>query len=165
MEKIMEGGDIQRKFFACAVNMGTESSPDFQTVGYKIESSALELNPDIETITDIHGDTYTTLNKFELSQTFEPHRLHTGNELGEKLIELFRANNLAAFSQFQCILIYGFLGTPGNYPADLYDECSIIPSSLGGDAYAEMPFTVNFGGAVTNGTADRLKGQALFTPD
>ena len=159
-------GDIQRKFLALAIDVsGGSGTEKYVVAGYKIESSAMETNPDIEIMTDILGDTYTTLNKFEPSQTFEPHRIYTGDVLGEYLLEIFRNRELEKFSKFKCVVIYGFMGTEGAYAADRFAECSIIPSSIGGSAYVEMPFDVNYGGEITRGTADKLRGEIVFTPN
>ena len=167
IERFTGEGDLQRKLFALAVDVSGASTnsvaPKYVVAGYKIEKSSMEINPGIETMTDILGNTYTTLNKFEPSQTFEPHRLYTGNELGEMLLQFFRDRNLEKFTSFRCVYIYGFLGGPGAYSADYYSQCSIIPKSIGGSSYVEMPFTVNFGGEIKKGTASGLRGEIVFT--
>lgn len=165
--KIQGTGDVQRKMLACAINVGDEGVDKFLVIGYKITSSTLEFNPDVETGTDINGRNFGSVNKFEPSQTFEPHRLTAGElgALGEKLIHYFRYKEMDKFSQFQCILIYGFLGTEGKYHADLYSKCTITPSSIGGEMWTEMPFDVTFGGDVTHGYVNKLIDVVTFTPE
>jgi uncharacterized protein YjdB len=165
--KIQGSGDVQRKMLACAIDVSDNETPKYLVIGYKITSSTLEFNPDVETGTDINGRNFGSVNKFEPSQTFEPHRLTAGElgSLGEKLIHYFRYRQLEKFSQFKCILIYGFLGPEGGpYPADLYDTCTITPSSLGGEMWTEMPFDVTFGGDVQHGSVDKLIDEVTFTP-
>lgn len=163
--KIQGTGDVQRKMLACAIDISSDSTPKYLVVGYKITSSTLEFNPDVETGTDINGRNFGSINKFEPSQSFEPHRLTTGDigALGEKLVHYFRYRELEKFSEFKCILIYGFLGTDGIYPADLYQTCTITPASLGGEMWTEMPFDVTFGGEVTHGHVDKLIDVVTFT--
>jgi hypothetical protein len=164
--KIQGSGDVQRKMLACAIDVSDNGTPKYLVIGYKITSSTLEFNPDVETGTDINGRNFGSVNKFEPSQTFEPHRLTTGalGALGEKLVHYFRHKELEKFSQFKCILIYGFLGPVGGpYPADLYDTCTITPSSLGGEMWTEMPFDVTFGGEVQHGNTDKLIDEVIFT--
>lgn len=161
-------GDVQRKMLACAIDVSdTPETPKYLVICYKITSSTLELNPEIETGTDINGRNFGSVNKFEPSQTFEPHRLTSGDlgKLSEKLIHYFRFNEMSKFSEFKCILIYGFLGTKGAYIADEYSACTVTPNSLGGEAWTEMPFDVTFGGDVTHGTVDKLIDEVVFTPD
>lgn len=164
-------GDVERKYMAVAVDVAAEGAltPDYVVVGYKITSSAMETNPDSETITDIRGITYETLNKMEPSMTFEPHRINKdeGGALGAKLIQLFRDRNYSAFGQFKCVHIWGMLDSTeaGVYVADRYDACTIIPNSFGGESWFEVPFTVTFGGNITKGTADKLIGHVTFTEE
>ena len=160
-------GDIERKYIACAIDVSATSTPEYLVVGYKMTSSYIETNPDVETGTDIRGMNFSSINKFEPSQTFEPHRLTKGEDgkLGEKLLHLFRYRKLAEFSMFKVMMIWGMLGQPGAYAADHYDACTLSPDSIGGESWAEMPFTVNFGGNITHGKADKLIGLVAFTPD
>jgi len=160
-------GDVQRKYLACAIDVSDTATPEYVVVGYRITSSAIEFNPDTETGQDINGRNFGSVNKFEPTQTFEPHRLTAGKNgaIAEKLIQYFRFREMEKFSQFKCILIYGFLAEPdsGTYPADLYMSCTITPNSLGGELWTEMPFDVTFGGDTKHGTVDGLIDTVDFT--
>lgn len=157
-------GDVQRKMLACAIDISSTDTPDYLVIGYKITSSAVEFNPEVESGTDINGRNFGSVNKFEPTQSFEPHRLTAGDlgALGEKLLHYFRYQELEKFSKFKCILIYGFLGDLGAYPADVYDACTITPNSLGGESWTEMPFDVTFGGDVKHGYVDKLIDKVTF---
>lgn len=167
--QIVGSGDIQRKYLACAVDVGDDPLvPKFLVLGYRITSSAIEFNPDTETGQDINGRNFGSVNKFEPTQTFEPHRLTAGElgALGAKMVHYFRYREMAKFSEFKCILIYGFLADEGGpYPADLYEACTLTPNSLGGELWTEMPFDVTFGGNTVHGTVDKLIDNVEFTPD
>ena len=168
--RITGSGDVKRKFMACAIDVSDEgTTPEYMVVGYKISESTLEFNADNETGTDINGRNFGSVNKFEPSQSFEPHRLTAGpaGKLGEKMLHYFRYNQMDKFSQFKCILIYGFLESdvPGSYVADMYDSCTVIPQSLGGESWTEMPFEVTFGGNVTHGYVNDIVGTVEFTEE
>lgn len=167
-KEITFNGDIKRKLLACAIDLSDKAgTPEYLVVGYKVGASTLETNVDKETITDILGDPYTTINKVELSQQFQGAPLKGGDtgKLPAKLIHILRTQDYEKFSQFKCVLIYGFLGTgAAPYEADLYDGCTISPENLGGENWTTMDFTVDFGGNVTHGTTDKLKGVVKFTP-
>ena len=167
--KIEGTNDIKRKMLACAIDVSeTPGEPEYVVVGYKIDSSTLEFNVDVETGTDINGRAFSSVNKMELSQSFDPHRLVGGElgKLGEKLLSYVINDEIEKFSNFKVLVIYGFLTspTPGEYVARLYDKCTVVPQSIGGETWAEMPFEVNFGGKVTAGTADGLIDGVTFTP-
>lgn len=164
---IQTAGDVQRKYLALAVDTSDTSVPNYLVIGYRITSSAIEFNPDTETGTDINGRNFGSVNSFEPVQTFEPHRLTSGDlgKIGEKLIQYFRYREMEKFSQFKCIIIYGMLGPDGGpYPADLYDGCTVTPNSLGGESWTEMPFDVTLAGDVTHGNTDGLIDVVTFTP-
>lgn len=158
-------GDVERKYMGVAINVSDTATPRFLVVGYKITGSTMDLNPDIENGTDIRGVNYASVNKFEPSQTFEPHRMTGGDDglLGARLLHMFRYREHAALSKFQCIHIWGMLGTAGAYEADLYDRCTISINSIGGESWTDMPFTVTYGGEVTHGTVDKLIDEVDFT--
>jgi len=161
-------GDVQRKYLACAIDVSETDVPDYVVVGYRITSSALEFNPDTDSGQDINGRNFSSVDKFEPTQTFEPHRITAGRlgAIGAKLIEYFRKRQMERFSQFKCVLIYGFLGPDGGpYPADMYDACTLTPQSLGGELWTDMPFEVSFGGNVTHGNVTSLIDDTVFTPD
>lgn len=170
MRRIKGTGDVKRNLMACAIDVSDTDTPEYRVVGYRIEDSTLEFNPDVENVTDILGTSHGSVNKMEPTQSFEPHRL-TGNEglgaLGEKMLHYFRYNEMDKFSQFKCILIYGFLesDTPGKFVADLYSASTVIPQSIGGSSWADMPFEVTFGGEVKHGSVDAIIGEVTFTED
>ena len=168
--QIKGSGDIQRKMLACAIDISETTVPDYLVIGYRITSSALEFNPDSETGQDINGRNFGSVNRFEPTQTFEPHRLTSGQlgSIGAKLVQYFRYRELEKFSQFKCLLIYGFLAedpAEGPYPADEYDACTVVPNSLGGEMWTELPFDITFGGNVKHGTTDGLIDKVEFTED
>ena len=167
--QIKTDGDVQRKYLACAIDISDTETPEYLVIGYRITDSSIEFNADTETGTDINGRNFGSVNNFEPQQTFEPHRLTSGElgSLGAKMIEYFRKREMQKFSQFKCIIIYGFLADnpdAGPYPADLYDACTLTPNSLGGESWTEMPFDVVYGGNVTTGSVTSLINKTVFTP-
>lgn len=171
IEKFIGSGDIERKYLGLAIDVSDDGGqPEYLVAGYKITDSALEFNGEEETIIDIHGDTYTTIKNFSPKQSFEPHSLTTVGEhgkIGEKLMQYFMDGDMSKFTQFKCVLIFGFYGknSQGLYRALLYDGCTINPQSLGGDAFVDMPFEVSLGGSRTKGYATGLKNIIEFTEE
>jgi len=157
-------GEAARKMLVTFVNVGTTSLPVWEAQGYKVEDSAIDFNPDTTTITDILGDTYTDVNKFEESQTLEPSTLRMGAGLAENLHQIWRDQDLEKFSQFEVALVYGYLGTTGAYEADIWKTCTIYPNSIGGSSRVDFPFTINLGGEKVKAISTGLRTGATITP-
>jgi len=153
-----------RKSLVCFVDVGTPTSPSWEAQGYKTEDASIEFNPDITTITDVLGDTYTDVNKFEPAITFEPNTVRMGAKLTEKMHEYFIEDKLAEFAEFRAAIVFGYIdgGGPGTYLAKIYDKCTIYPNGLGGSSRVDMPFTINYGGEVTLGESDGLRTGATI---
>lgn len=167
IKNITGTGDVRRNKLACAVDFSDTETPDFRVVAYKITESALNFNIETETGTSIDGKRFGSATSSILTQSFEPHRVVAGDAglLSAKLIHHIRNDELEKLSKFKCVLIWGLLGEDGLYDAEMYDECMVIPQSIGGSTYLDMPLEVTFGGNVVKGTADKLTGKITFTPD
>jgi len=56
-------GAVKRAEFKLFADVGEAESPEWELQGDRIEELSLELNPDVETVTDVTGVTATTLDK------------------------------------------------------------------------------------------------------
>ena len=157
------GNRAERKLLLTVAEWGTGSSPSRELLGTRTEDSSVEFNPDIETSTDILGITYTDVNKTEPQQSFDPYMIIGGSELGEYLTEAALANDIQAYNgKFNIYLIAAFKGTTGAYYAVKHTGCSIIPQSIGGDAWVNMPIEVHFSNNITEGTVTTLTKDFQF---
>lgn len=136
-----------------------------QILGQRIESSQIDYNHDITTITDILGENYTDVNKSQPQQSFEPFTITGGNALAEFLNEKRRRNALSELGAFTVYVITAFKGDVGEYEAERHTDCTIVYNSIGGDAKTDMPITVYFSNKITTGTVDKLTDDFTFTPD
>lgn len=163
---INQSGEVLRKYLVTYVNVGTSEAKVWEAQGIKVEDSSIELNPDIQTVTDILGITHTIVNKMEASQTLDPNTLRMGAKLSEKMLDIYRRGALAEYSQFEVLLVYGFLGTTGSYEADLETGCTVVPNSIGGSSRVDMPFVINLSGKKTLGTVNAFypAETVTFTP-
>ena len=69
------GAVVARELLIAYLNTGTNSAPVWSPVGKRVEDSSAELDWGEETKNDILGQTYTTLKKPTITQTFEPGEL------------------------------------------------------------------------------------------
>lgn len=160
------GQVAQRKTFITVAEWteGT-STQKREILGTRTEDSSMELNADIETMTDVRGITYTDVNKTEPQQTFDPYLIIGGSNLAAYLTEAVLKNDIQAYTN--CFTIYQIAAFSGNstdgYYAVKHAKCSIIPTAIGGDAKVNMPIEIHFSNDITVGTVDALTDSFQFT--
>jgi len=162
----------ERKLLVTCVNVGdsiTESggTPEWQPVGVGVEESAIEFHPDTETVTDILGITETTVKKFETSQDLDPMTIRGGSKLAVKLYNQVKYNRMSEFAMYEVMQIHAYVGTEGNYEAEVHKNCTLTPQSIGGDSNVDMPINISFSNDKVHGTVDNYKyGTVItFTPN
>lgn len=153
-----------RKLLRVYVDVG-EITAEWELVGRGVEDSAIELNPDSETITDITGITETSVKKFEPKQTFDPNTVRGGSKLNFKLHEIIRDNTPENLSQFDVLTVYKYVdgSTAGTYEAKIDSNCTIIPNSLGGGEYIDLPIDINYSNDINLGTVAYTDDVPTFT--
>lgn len=158
-----------RKLLVTAINVGDSitaqsGTPKWQVVGAGVEDSAIELNPDVETVTDILGITETTVNKLETAQTLDPMTIRGGSDLALKLHNLVKNKEYAKLSMFEVMIIFAYIGDDTNgYEAEVHENCTITPQSMGGSAYVDMPIDINFSNDKKYGTVNTYKYNETIT--
>ena len=177
---LQENEKAARKLLVTAVNVGdsitaVSGTPEWQIVGVGVEDSAIEFNPDTETITDILGITETTVNKFETSQSLEPMTIRGGSKLAVKLYNQVKYNRLSEFALYEVMQIHAYArrgeGTgesPYSYEAEVHKNCTLTPQSIGGSSYVDMPIDINYSNDKIQGSVNDYKygGEPIkFTPD
>lgn len=158
------GQKAERKLLVTAVNVGdsitqSSGSPEWQIVGVGVEDSAIEFNPDTETVTDILGITETTVNKFETAQTLEPMTVRGGSKLAIKLYNQIKYNRVSELSMYEVMIIYAFVSgsSTGTYEAEVHKNCTLVPQSIGGSSYVDMPIDIQYSNDKVHGTVDNYK--------
>ena len=138
-----------------------------EVLGTRVEDSSIEFNADIETMTDILGITYSDVNKTEPQQTLDPSNIIGGSKISAYLYDAAIHNRITDYNQaFNVYIISGFMGDATNgYETVRHDQCSIIPTSIGGSSYVQMPLEIHFSNKITSGTVDKLADDFTFTPD
>jgi hypothetical protein len=158
----------ERKLLVTAVNVGdsvtdVSGTPEWQIVGVGVEDSAIEFNPDTETVTDILGITETTVNKFETSQSLEPMTVRGGSKLAVKLYNQVKYNRMSEFSMYEVMQIHAYVGSAGSYEAEVHKNCTLTPQSIGGSSYVDMPIDINYSNDKVHGTVNDYKYGSTIT--
>lgn len=164
------GQRAQRKLLITVAAWGTVDQTtgmeaNVEILGVRTEDSSIELNPDIETITDILGITYSDVNKTEPQQDFDPHYVIGGSELSAYLTDAVLRNDINAYNNaFNLYIITAFIGSAADgYFCVKHKNSSIIPTAIGGDSYTNMPIEVHFSNDIEVGTVDKLTKDFKFT--
>ena len=125
---------------------------------------SVELNPDIETVKNILGETSVKDNGFEPSVTADPYYANPEDSIYAKIKEIAmkRLKGDACKTKILEVII-----DPADEGAhEAYTENVIVkPTSYGGDTSGfAIPFEVHFDGDRKDGTATISGGSVSFTP-
>lgn len=162
-----ENQTIARELLLLYLNTGTESAPVWSPVGKRVEDSSMELDWQRESKKDIIGDTFTTMKKPIITQSFDPWDLAKGDTAQEKIWDLaFAQQDAQSLCGMDMLVVHKYAGTANTAVfAERYAACSVEPTGLGGGGGGNvgMPITVTFGGTRTVGTASVDSGTVTFT--
>lgn len=155
-----EGGKtnqkIERRLHMLFVDVSdTQSTPEWELQGRSVEEASVEYNHDVNQTSDILGYVDTDLSAAKPQISMDPNTLRVGQKLNAKLLDIERRGATSELSTFKVLQVYAFLSDAGTGPfeADTYDNCTIVPQSLGGSDYVGLPFDLYLSGERTAGTA------------
>lgn len=162
------GQTIARELMIAYLNTGTDSSPVWSPFGKRTTDSDLEYDWGEESSKDILGNTWTTMKKPTLTQTFDPWDLDGGDAAQQKIYKLAVIDqNPQALTNMDVMIAHFYSGTSTAAFAERYASCMVKPSSLGGEGGGNlgMPVDVTYGGERTVGTVSKgTDGAITFTP-
>ncbi len=157
------GVKAPRKLLMTFVDVSDSSTPEWELVGRGVEDSAIELNPNTETVTDILGITDTSVTKWEPNQTFEPNTVRGGSKLNFKLHKIWQDKKPELLSQFKVLIVYGYIGETNSLEAEMHKNCTINITSIGGSAYVDMPIEISYSNDIDKGTVSIADGKPTFS--
>lgn len=158
------GVKAARKLLMTFVNVGDAGKQEWELVGSGVEESALELNPNTETVTDILGVTTTSVTKWEPNQSLDPNTVKGGSKLNFKLHKIWQDKTPELLSQFDVMIVYAYLGTEAAFEAEMQKNCTINITSIGGSAYVDMPIEIKYSNDSVRGTVSIDNGVPTFVP-
>lgn len=164
------GSTVNRELLIAYLNTSTSSTPVWSPVGKRVEDSSMELDWSEETKNDILGQTYTTLKKPTITQTFEPGELDS-DDAAQLAIwnKAIKDQDYAVLANMDMLIVHFYAGTAATPFAERYTACAVRPTGLGGEGGGSvgMPIDVTYGGVRTIGTVSRdsTTGAITFTPD
>ena len=157
------GQTVARELLLAYLNTGTSTEPKWSVIGKRVEDSSEEYDWSTESKKDILGDTYGTMKKPVITQSFEPCELDSGDEAQQKIWKLAVVDqNAMALAAMDMLIVHTYAGF-----AERYEACMVEVTGLGGEGGGSvgMPINVTYGGTRTIGTATKGSGGAIeFTP-
>lgn len=160
------GETVARELLIAYLNVGETAAPEWAPIGKRVEDSSEELDWGGETKSDILGQTYTTLKKPTITQTFDPCELDSGDKAQQKLWQLAVVEqNAHALANQDMLIVHLYAENDGKPFAERYKSCAVTPTSLGGEGGGDigMPIDVTYGGERTVGTITNASGKITFT--
>lgn len=161
------GQTVDRALMIAYLNTGTNSAPVWSPIGKRVEDSSAEYDWSDETKQDILGNTWATMKKPVVTQTFDPCELDAADVAQQKIWNLAVVQqDAAALANQDMLIVHLYAGTATTAAfAERYESCMVKPSSLGGEGGGNigMPIDVTYGGKRTTGTAAVSEGTVTFT--
>ena len=161
------GQTIDRELVIAFLNVGTSGSPTWAPVGKRVEDSSASFEWNESTIKDILGNTWSSMRKPIISQSFEPGDLDSDDTALVKIWNLgVKEQNARALAAQDMLIVHFYAGLVATPFAERYSSCMIIPTGLGGAGGGNigMPINVTYGGVRTVGTATNNNGTITFNP-
>lgn len=164
-----EGQTIDRELQVAYLNTGTTTEPVWSAIGKRVEDSTAEMDWGQESSQDILGNTFTTMKKPTITQTFDPIPLDAGDAAAVKMWNLAVKDHDAQSLSNQDMMIAHFYVTSGEAKfAERYSGCAIAVTSIGGDGGGTLNIAseITYGGTRTLGTVKKgSTGKIEFTAD
>lgn len=158
------GVKAARKLLMTFVDVSDNAdAPEWELVGRGVEESALELNPNTETVTDILGITETSVTKWEPKQSLDPNTVKGGSKLNFKLHSIWQNKTPELLSKFDVLIVYAYVGEDTTFDAEVQKNCTINITSIGGSAYVDMPIEIMLSNDSQKGTVNVANGVPTFT--
>lgn len=162
------GQTIDRELVIAYLNTGTASTPVWSPLGTRVEDSSEAFDWSEESIRDILGNTWNSMRKPIISQTFEPGDLVADDTALVKIWNLgVKDHDARALTAQDMLIVHFYAGETASPFAERYSACMVIPTGLGGAGGGNlgMPVNVTYGGTRTVGTAAKAQdGTITFTP-
>lgn len=161
-----EGQTIDRELLIAYLNTGTSTEPVWSAIGKRVEDSSAEMDWSQESKQDILGNTFTTMKKPVISQSFDPIPLDAGDAAAVKLWNLAVKDHDAQALANQDMMIAHFYATSSaaNF-AERYASCAIAVTSIGGEGGGTLDIAteITYGGTRTLGTVSKSGDKVTFT--
>lgn len=162
------GQTVSREQMILYMNTATAATPTWSPLGKRVEDSSIEFDWSDETIQDVLGNTYSSMKKPVMTQSFDPYLLDSEDAAISKIVKMaVQDHDAQGLCNIDLLLVHFYQGATATPFAERYPSSMVKPSGLGGEGGGniEMPLDVTFGGERQKGTAAKdNSGVVTFTP-
>ncbi len=152
-------GKIQRKMVMHFVNVGTSSAPEWERIGKGIEELTREMNNNVESTTDITGQTDVEVTNGNQTTSVEPFKARRESKLFQKLYKIYTDDLELSDVEMEFLEVSVFDEISEGVYAAIKQKGAVDLKSFGGPTTGvEMPFDINYIGEKEKGnfTLDTL---------
>lgn len=154
MPATIKTGKAKRKDLAFFYKV-PDGEPAYEIIGKRIEEASISQSAEVESVTDILGNTETDLSSYEKTTDLDPVYMEGGNKFAEFLDSLEETNAILddCKATFLVVKMYK-TSTDSKYVA--WEQDAIVElTEFGGDTKGvNMPCTLHWVGERTMGTFD-----------
>ena len=158
-------GYVKREEFKLFADVSSTDTPEWELQGDKVEELSLEMNPNVNTITDVTGNTSVTLDKYEVQTSVAPYRAKKESKLFAILYDIVKHQKTLSDVErtFLCVNIFATETTA--YEAWTQKAVIAVQSYGGGTEGLDIPYNIHWIGERTHGTVTIADGAPVFTPE
>lgn len=155
------GDKLERKYLVHYIDSSFGSTPSYAKIGKDLEEYNIELNPDVETIKNIWGETSNTVKGFEPSSSVETYYAREGDPLFTQLSTI--VNTRATGTKLETTVVDILVTETGTVEWAYRENVLVVPQSMGGDnGGVQIPYEIMYNGDRTVGTWNNAT--KTFTP-
>lgn len=145
------GTKFKRQFLAHYIDSSFGSgSASYLRLGKDLEEYSIEMNPDVESKTNILGESSTNVKGYQPQASVESFYAYKGDELYEHLAECL--NNRETGSELETTVVDVLIESDGTIVWAYRENVIVVPNSIGGSDGVQIPFDIYYNGSRTAGT-------------
>ena len=149
---ITGNGKIQRKLVMLFVDVGTSETPEWEQIGKGIEELAREMNNNVESVTDITGETDVEVTKGNQTSSVSPFKARKESKLFQKLYKIYTDDLELSDVEMDFLEVSVFDEVSEGVYSAIKQRGAVDLKSFGGPTSGvEMPFDINYIGAKEKG--------------
>lgn len=144
----------ERKFLAHYIdpNFNTAGTGPYTRLGKDLEEYAIELNPDVETKTNIIGENSVNVKGYKPQSSVDPYYAYEGDPLYETLQTIF--NERSTGREIRTTVVDVLVNSEGTVEWAYREEVVVVPQKMGGSDGVQIPFEVYYAGNRVKGGFD-----------
>jgi len=149
-------GYIKRSDFMLFADVSDTTPPDWELIGDKVEELNLAMNPNVSTVTDITGETKTTLDKYQVQTDVSPMKARKDSKLAAILYDIVKEEKTLSDVEHTFLVVNVFdsttTGEVTTYAAWTQKAVVAVQNYGGNTEGLDIPFNIHWIGKKTYGS-------------